>query len=73
MHKVWRALVLRQIRVEQLSILLKEVDMRRGRVVPGKHGIAALVISLKEAEIKVEYIPVQMHQGNTEKQQHCKS
>ena len=42
--------------------------MRRAIVVPGKHGMSSLVIALKEAEIKVEAIPVQMHQGYTETQ-----
>ena len=43
--------------------------MRRAIVVTGKHGIAALTIVLKEAEIKSEAIPVHMNQKNTEKQQ----
>ena len=43
--------------------------MRRARVVPGKHGMAALMLSQKEAEIKAEAIPVHMHQGHTETQQ----
>ena len=33
--------------MEQLSILRKEVAMRRARVVPGKHGISALMLALK--------------------------
>ena len=68
MHKVWRTLVLRQQRAEQLSIMRHEVAMRRARVVPGKPGMSALMLALKEAEIKAEDIPVQMHQGHTETQ-----
>ena len=46
-----------------------EVAMRQARVVPGKHGMVALMLELKEAEIKEEYIPVNMYQGHTESQQ----
>ena len=49
MHKLWRALGLSQLRVEQLSSLWKELAMRREIVVPGKHGILALMLALKEA------------------------
>ena len=42
--------------------------MRRTRVVPGKHGMSALMLAPKEAEIKEEAILVNMHQGHTEKQ-----
>ena len=52
--------------VEQLSRLWKEVDMRRARLVPGKHGMSTLMVALKEAEIKEEAIPVHIHQGHTE-------
>ena len=69
MHEVWRALVFSQIRVEQLSSLRQEVAMRQAIVVPGKHGIEDLMLALKEAEIKVEDIPVHMHQGDTVTQQ----
>ena len=48
MHEVWRDLVLRQIRVEQLSSLRQEVAIRREIAMPGKHGIAALMLALKE-------------------------
>ena len=68
MHEVWRALVLRQIRLEHLSSMRKEAAITRERSVPGKHGISALILALKEAKIKAEAIPVQMHQGNTETQ-----
>ena len=37
--------------------------MRWARTVPGKHGITALIITVKEVEIKAEAIPVHMHQG----------
>ena len=69
MQKLWRALVLRQHRVKQLSIMRHKVDMRRSRVVPGKHGMVFLMIALKEAKIKAEAIPVHMHQDKTETQQ----
>ena len=39
--------------------------MRWERVVPGKHGMSALMLSLKEAEIKSEAIPVHMHHKQT--------
>ena len=52
MKKVCRSLGLRQNRVEQFSILRNDVDMRPAKVVSGKHGMAALMLSLKEAEIK---------------------
>ena len=41
-----------------LSSLRQEVAMGRARVVPGKYGMSALTLSLKEAEIKAEDIPV---------------
>ena len=69
MHKLYRALVLRQLRVEQLSSLWQEVSMRRAIVVPGKYGMAALMMALKEAEIKAEGIPVHMHQVHKKTQQ----
>ena len=53
--------------MEQLSILWKDVAMRRAIVVPGKHGMVDLMFELKEAEIRPEYIPVNMHQGKTAK------
>ena len=40
--------------------------MRKARVVPEKNGISSLMLVKKEAEIKTEAIPVQMHKGNTE-------
>ena len=58
MQKLWKALGLRRIRVEQISGLRKEVAMRQARVVPGKHDMSSLMLALKEAEIKVEVIPV---------------
>ena len=36
--------------------------MRRAKVVPGKHGMAALMLEQKKAEIKAEIIPVHMYQ-----------
>ena len=68
MHEVCRALGLRQIRVEQLSSLQQEVDMRQEIVVTGKHSMAAFILSLKEEEIKAEAIPVHMHHRHTETQ-----
>ena len=41
--------------------------MRRSRVVPGKHDMVALMLALKEAEIKAEAIPVYMHQKHNAK------
>ena len=41
--------------------------MRRSIVVPVKHGMAALMIALKEVEIKAEAIPVHMHPRQTAK------
>ena len=55
--------------MEQVSSLRQEVAMRRAGLVPGKHGMAALILSLKESQIKSEAIPVNMHQGHTESQQ----
>ena len=43
--------------------------MRRAIVVPGKHGMKELILSLKEADIKLEAIPVNMHHGHTESKQ----
>ena len=40
--------------------------MRWARVVPGKHGMSALMLALKEAEIKAESILLYMHQGHIE-------
>ena len=67
MHEVWRSLVLKHHRVEQISILWQEVAMRQERVFPVKHVMSALMLALKEAEIKSEVIPVHMHHGNTAK------
>ena len=69
MHKIFKALGLRQLIVEHLSILQQEVAMRQARLVPGKHDMAALLLALKEAEIKAKAIPVHMHQGHIETQQ----
>ena len=69
MHKVWRALGIIQQIVEQLSIMRHGVAMRRARVVPVKHGMAALVLALKEVEIKAEARPVHMQKRHTESQQ----
>ena len=55
-----------QLRLDELSILRQEVDTRQARLVPLKHGISALMLALKEAEIKAEAITVHMHQGHTE-------
>ena len=68
MHKLCRALGLRQKIVEQMSILRHKVAMRWARGVPGKHGMADLILTLKEEEIKAEAIPVHMHQGHKESQ-----
>ena len=65
MHKLQRALRLRKNRVEQMPSLRHEVDMRQSRVLPGKYGMSALILALKESEIKAEAISVHMHQGQT--------
>ena len=65
MHKVWRSLELMQLRLEQLSSMCQEVSIIWEIVVPGKYGMSALMLALKEAEIKIEAIPVQMYQGHT--------
>ena len=46
-----------------MSSLRQHVDTRQTRVVPGKHGMADLMLALKEAEIKAEAIPVHIYQG----------
>ena len=43
--------------------------MRRSIVLTGKHGMAALILELKEAGENEEAIPVHMHQEKTEIQQ----
>ena len=61
MHKVWRYLGLRNHRLGKLQILRHEAAMIRAIVVPVKHGMEALMIALKEAEINAEATPVNMH------------
>ena len=46
-----------------------EIAMRRARVVPGKNGMVALMLTLQKSEIKAEAIPVHMHQWHIETQQ----
>ena len=65
MHKVWRDLGKIKQRVEHISSLQQEVSMRWERVVTGKHGMVALMLALKEAEINAKSIPVHMNQGHT--------
>ena len=43
---------MRHLRVEYLSNLRQEEAMKRARVVPEKHGMSALMLALKEAEIR---------------------
>ena len=43
--------------------------MRWAIVVPGKLGMSALMLALKEAKLKAEAIPVHIHQVHTETQQ----
>ena len=69
MQEVWRSFGLRQHRMEQLSSLIQEIAIRRARVVHGKHGMEDLMLVLKEAQTKAEYILVHLHQGHTELQQ----
>ena len=40
--------------------------MRLKVAVPGKHGMSALMLALKEAKIKSEATPLHMHKGHTE-------
>ena len=68
MHEVWKALLLRHIRVEQLSSLRQDVGMIRAIVVPGKHVMASLMLALKEAEVKALTIPVHINHFHKEKQ-----
>ena len=49
MHELWRTLGIRQHRVEHLSILRHEADMRQARLVPVKYDMADLMLALKEA------------------------
>ena len=51
--------------MEHPSSLGQDVAMIRERVVPGKYGISALAIELKEAEIKAEDILVHIHHKQT--------
>ena len=44
-----------------------KADMRWAVVVPGKYGMTALMLALKEAETNAEAIPVHIHQGQTKK------
>ena len=53
--------------MEHLSSLRYGVSNIWERVVPRKYGMAALMIALKEAEIKSEDIPVHIQQGQTAK------
>ena len=55
----------RNNRVEHLSRLKNELYIRQARVVPGKHVIVTLMLSLKKAKVKAEAIPVYMYQGQT--------
>ena len=42
--------------------------MRRKIMAPVKYGMVALILELKEAQIKAEAIPLHMQRGNTETQ-----
>ena len=66
MHKVWKALGLRQLIVERLSSLQQELAMIRSRVVPGKHSMVAFMLAIKEVKMKSESIPLHMHHVHTE-------
>ena len=52
MHEVWRDLGIIQNISEQFSSMWDEIPMRRARVLPGKYGMAAVILVLKVAEIK---------------------
>ena len=49
--------------MEHISILRHKAKMRQVIVVPGKHGMAALMLALKDEKKKADDIPVYMHQG----------
>ena len=53
--------------MEYLTRLKHKVPMRRSIVVPVKHVMAALILLLKDVEIKEEDIPVHMHQVHATK------
>ena len=59
---------MRHFRVENLSRLRQDVAMRQARVVPGKHVMSALMLALKEAEIKSEAIQLHLQQVHIETQ-----
>ena len=64
MIEVWRALGLIQNRLEQLSSLRHELATRWEILMPGKYGMASLMLALNEAETRTEAIPVHMNQGH---------
>ena len=53
----------------QLTSTRHKISMIRAIMVSGKHGIEALMLALKDAEIKSEAIPVHMYQWKTAAQQ----
>ena len=57
-----------RIEAYQIGTAIKpaeKVYMRWVRVVPGKHGMAALMLEIKETKKNAEAILVHMHQGYT--------
>ena len=52
MHEIWRDLGLRKYGLEHLSTMKHEEAMRWAILFPGKHGMEALMLALKEVEIK---------------------
>ena len=60
MHKVCKILGIWNHRVEHLSSFTQEVVMRRSRVFTGKHDMGALMLVLKDDDLKAEAIPVYM-------------
>ena len=65
MHEVWRELRLRKNRVERMSSIQNNVVMRQARLVPGKHGMASIMLVLKESVKKKKFIPVHIQQWKT--------
>ena len=48
-----------------MPTIWKEESIRQAITVPGKCGIIALVLALKDTEVKQEDVPVHMYQGCT--------
>ena len=64
-HEVCMDLGLMDNKVKQLPSLRQEIAMRWARIVPVKHGMADLMLALKEAEIKAQAILVHMNHSQS--------